>query len=91
MKIEALAAKPDKLETRAEYLKGQGYDVELTVVYRRTRRVRALNEEQAKDFAMSREANYAPKYFHAQNHGNYCVDSIEAGAVTPAPPRKEGE
>ena len=68
----------DKLEGRAEYLSGKGYDVTLKVTYTRTRRVRALNPEQAKEFARVREAKYAPNYFHAQNHASYSVDTIEA-------------
>jgi len=82
--IKELAAKSDKLEGRAEYLQGSGYDVTLKVSYTKVRRVRALNPEQAKEFARIREARYAPNYFHAQNHQNYTIDSIDATETTKA-------
>lgn len=81
MNIEELAEKSDKLEGRAEYLKGEGYDVTLRVTYTRTRRVRALSPEQAQEFAVIREAKYAPRYFHAQNHSSYVVESINPTEV----------
>jgi len=83
--IDELAGKSDKLEGRAEYLQGTGYDVTLKVSYTRVRRVRALNPEQAMEFARIREARYAPNYFHAQNHQHYTVDSIEAVETKSAP------
>lgn len=82
--VEQWAEQPDKLEGRAEYLQGTGYDVTLEVTYRRVRRVRALNDEQAGDFAVAREAKFAPKYFHAQNHGGFTVERIEAATVAKA-------
>lgn len=90
-KIDDLATKNDKLEGRAEYLQGKGYDVRLEVKYTRVRRVRALNEEQAKEFAVIREAKYAPNYFHAQNHSSYSVDEITPLDVALASNRADKE
>ena len=87
--ISKLAEMDDKLEGRAEYLQGSGFDVELKVTYTRKRRVRALTEDQAKQFAKIREARYAPKYFHAQNHKNYAINDIEVMGVSPAPTKAD--
>lgn len=77
MKISDLAGTPDKLELRADYVKAEGYEVTLRVTYERTRRVRALSEEQAKTFAAAREATYAPRYFVSQNHAAHTIVDIE--------------
>lgn len=80
--IEELLSLPVKIMKRSEYIKGKGYNVRVRTTYTRVRRVRALNEEDALNFAMVREAQYAPRYFKGQNHMDYVVESIEAVEVS---------
>lgn len=75
--VRKLQEKGEKVERRTDYLKAQGYEVDVRVEYVRTRKVRAMDPHQAMDFAETREARYAPKSLHGQNVG-YFVRSVEA-------------
>lgn len=83
--IDDLMNLPDRIEKRSDYIRGRGYRVKLRTVYTRTRKVRALSEEDAETYALAREAQFAPKYFHSQNHIDYEVESIEAVSVELTP------
>lgn len=72
-----IAARPDKLSDRQEYINATGYRVTVRGTYTRTRRVRALTPEQALEFAMAREAAAAPKYFGQQVYHDYMIEKIE--------------
>ena len=76
--------RPDKLDARdrASYLKANGYDVSIKVVYTRMRRVRALNKAQAKEFATNRESKFAERYFGSQNLRSYSVDKVSVTKVS---------
>ena len=73
-----------KITNRTEYAKATGYDVTLDVTYRRVRKVRAMDPEQANEFAMAREMDYASRYYYSTSHIDYQVKDIEAVAVAPA-------
>lgn len=65
-----------KIDSRSDYLKGHGYDVIVEVTYRRKRRVHALDDEQAKEFAAARETMYVPKYFSPGKHKGFELLSV---------------
>jgi len=66
-----------RITDRDEYLKAKGYNVTLEVRYKRTRRVRALDEDQAKEFARNREEVASSRYFNSQNITNYDVLDVQ--------------
>ena len=66
---------------RSTYNKGQGYDVVVRGTYVKTRRVRAMNPEQALEFAVAREWTHAPKYFRSHNHRHSEIEHVEAVRV----------
>lgn len=81
-----------KLEKRSEYASADGYDVLLEVTYRRVRKVRALNGEQAKQFAADRERDYASRYYSSASHIFYEVQDVVPleAHLTAARSRKDG-
>jgi hypothetical protein len=71
--------------SRSNYVKAEGYIVTLRGTYTRTRLVRAMSEDQAKEFAINREKDYAPKYFNtARGNAGYTFEGVEAIAATPS-------
>lgn len=74
---------------RSEYGQAQGYDVDLMVTYQRTRKVRALDAEQAASFASEREREYAQRYFNANAHIAYEIVNVEAVATRPSIERRK--
>ncbi len=62
----------------------QGFDVTMRVIYRRTRKVRALSPEQAAEFAAQREADYARRFFNSSSHIFYEVGDVEVESVQPS-------
>lgn len=74
---------------RSEYGQAQGYDVDVMVTYQRTRKVRALDAEQAASFAAEREREFAQRYFNANAHIAYEVINAEAVATRPSSERRK--
>lgn len=72
---------PHTIDNRKDYVLGTGYDVTLRVTYTRRRRVRALNEEQAKEFAVAREWEYVPNYFSTKKYAGFDLTSVEVLSV----------
>jgi hypothetical protein len=52
------------------------------VKYRRTRKVRALDKEQAREFAVQRETDMAQKRYDKLNHIDYSLESARAVKVS---------
>ena len=61
-----------------DYYKAKSFDVVVEVKYRRTRKVRALDKEQAKEFAVQRETEMAQKRYDKLNHIDYSLESARA-------------
>lgn len=80
-KIEELKNLPRTIARRSEYLRGRGYEVTLETKYLKVRKVRAGSPEEAMQFALAREAEFAPKYFRNQNHKTFSIESIDAISV----------
>lgn len=80
--VKDLKKKPQKIsdhhDKKSKYFQAKGYKVTIKTTYKRVRRVRALNEKDAMTYAMAREAEFAPRYFHSQNHIEFEVENIEA-------------
>ena len=75
---------------KTNYLKAGSYDVVVEVVYHRTRRVRALDESQAKAFAKEREEGYAKRRYDKMNKIAYEVMKVSSVNVTPLQEKKDG-
>ena len=78
-----------KITDRTDYANATGYDVNMLVTYRRVRKVRAMDEEQAMEFAIARETEYAARYFNATTHIGYEIVNAEAIDATPSAVRLE--
>lgn len=76
---------PQKIETRSDYVRGEGYVVTVKTTYTRTRRIRALSPEDAATYAVAREATFAPRYFETQQATEYSLVSISVPSVEKAP------
>ena len=61
-----------------DYYKAKSFDVVVEGKYRRTRKVRALDKEQAKEFAVQRETEMAQKRYDKLNHIDYSLESARA-------------
>ena len=70
-----------------DYVKGRGYDVTLDVSYRRVRKVRAISPEQAVEFAVARESDYAVRYFNSNSHIHFEITDVKSAGVAPASER----
>ena len=75
---------------KTNYLKAGSYDVDVEVVYHRTRRVRALDEEQAKVFAEKREEGFARRRYDKMNKIAYDVMNVSSVKVTQNQEKKDG-
>jgi hypothetical protein len=75
---------------KTNYLKAGSYDVVVEVVYQRTRRVRALDEEQAKVFAEKREEGFARRRYDKMNKIAYDVMNVSSVKVTQNQEKKDG-
>ena len=65
-----------------DYYKAKSFDVVVEVKYRRTRKVRALDKEQAREFAVQRETDMAQKRYDKLNHIDYSLESARAVKVS---------
>lgn len=66
-----------KLTRQDDYAKANGYDVTLQVTYERVRKVRAMDPEQAMEFAVIRESDYASRYFNSSSHIHFQVKDVD--------------
>ena len=74
-----------KLDRRkASYLRAISYDVIVEVTYRRTRRVRAIDPRQAKEFAKAREEVYAKGRYDNKKHVDYEVKKVSSIKALPS-------
>ena len=74
-----------KLDRRkASYLRAISYDVIVEVTYRRTRRVRAIDPRQAKEFAKAREEVYATGRYDNKKHVDYEVKKVSSIKALPS-------
>jgi hypothetical protein len=65
-----------------KYQNATGYDVEITVTYTRTRKIRAETPTQARKFAVERETQTIENSYKNKNHIGYVLKKIKAGGVT---------
>ena len=73
-----------KLERRkGNYNKAMSFDVLVEVTYRRTRRVRAFNLRQAREFAREREEAYAKRRYDKMNNLGYGVKKVSSVKASP--------
>lgn len=84
MNTDDIAKLPKKIEKRSDYLRGTGFVVKVQTTYTRERKVRALNAEDAQNYALAREGEFAPRYFRAQGHRHFSIDDISVVSVEPA-------
>ena len=70
-----------------DYYKAKSFDVVVEVKYRRTRKVRALDKEQAREFAVQRERDFAENRYKKLNHIDYALTNARAVKVAPSEKR----
>ena len=73
--------------TSKDYYKAKSFDVVVEVRYRRTRKVRALDKEQAKEFAIQREREVAENRYNKLNHIDYSINNVRGVKVSPSEKR----
>ena len=73
--------------TAKVYTTAKSYEVVVEVKYRRTRKVKAFDVDQAKEFAVQRERDFAENRYKKLNHIDYALTNARAVKVAPSEKR----